>query len=150
MANYERINQFHTIYLQICNSISELSRAERMKVGAIIIKDNAIISYGFNGTPNGLDNECEEEMIPYLCQIPQKITKPDVIHAEVNAIYKVACSTTSCSNAVMYSSLEPCFDCARAIIQAEIKCVVYPKYYGTGDGVTLLQRAGVEVIYYAS
>lgn len=144
----DRKTQFNITYLKICDIIAELSRAERKKVGAIIVKDDAIISYGFNGTPYGFDNTCEEEKLPYLCQIIQKVTKDIVLHAEVNAIYKIARSHTSCEHATMYCNIEPCFECCKAIIQAGIECVVYSKSYGNGAGIELLNKGKLVVYHY--
>ena len=115
---------------------AKLSHCERKKVGALIVKDGMIISDGFNGTPSGFDNYCEDE---------QGYTKWYVLHAEANAILKVAKSTNSCQNAVLYITLSPCKDCAKLIHQSGIKRLVYIKQYKDTSGLKFLEKAGVEV-----
>jgi len=115
---------------------AKLSHCERKKVGALIVKDGMIISDGFNGTPSGFDNYCEDE---------QGYTKWYVLHAEANAILKVAKSTNSCQNAVLYITLSPCKECAKLIHQSGIKRLVYIKQYKDTSGLKFLEKAGVEV-----
>ena len=113
---------------------AENSYCERRKVGAIIVKNSMIISDGFNGTPSGFENVCEDE---------SGITKPYVLHAEANAITKVARSNNSSAGATLYITASPCLECAKLIIQAGIERVVFHELYRITDGVELLKRAGV-------
>ena len=113
-----------------------LSHCERKKVGAIIVKNGMIISDGFNGTPTGFDNHCEDE---------EGYTKWYVLHAEANAILKVAKSTNSCEGATLYLTLSPCKDCAKLIHQSGIKRLVYIKEYKDSYGLKFLKKAGVEL-----
>ena len=113
-----------------------LSHCERKKVGAIIVKNGMIISDGFNGTPTGFDNHCEDE---------KGYTKWYVLHAEANAILKVAKSTNSCEGATLYLTLSPCKDCAKLIHQSGIKRLVYIKEYKDSSGLKFLKKAGVEL-----
>jgi len=115
---------------------AKLSHCLRKKVGALIVKDGMIISDGFNGTPSGFDNYCEDE---------QGYTKWYVLHAEANAILKVAKSTNSCQNAVLYLTLSPCKECAKLIHQSGIKKLVYINQYKDNSGLKFLEKAGVEV-----
>ena len=116
---------------------AENSYCKRRKVGAIIVKNQMIISDGYNGTPSGFENVCEDE---------QGVTKPYVLHAEANAITKVARSNNSSDGATLYVTSSPCVECAKLIIQAGIKRVVYNEQYRLTDGVDLLRRAGIECI----
>jgi len=125
-------------YLRMATIWSENSYCKRRQVGALIVKDQMIISDGYNGTPSGFENICEDE---------DNVTKPYVLHAEANAITKVARSHNSSSDATMYVTSSPCIECAKLIIQAGIKRVVYNKLYTKTDGCELLERAGIEVIY---
>ena len=113
-----------------------LSHCERKKVGAIIVKNGMIISDGFNGTPTGFDNHCEDE---------EGYTKWYVLHAEANAILKVAKSTNSCEGATLYLTLSPCKNCAKLIHQSGIKRLVYIKEYKDSSGLKFLKKAGVEL-----
>jgi len=117
---------------------AENSYCKRRKVGALIVKDKMIISDGYNGTPSGFENICEDE---------NNETKAYVLHAEANAITKVACSHNSSMGATMYVTTSPCIECAKLIIQAGIKRVVYNQNYRRTDGASLLERAGVEVVF---
>lgn len=117
---------------------AQLSHCERKKVGAIIVKDRMIISDGFNGTPTGFENHCEDE---------KGYTKWYVLHAEANAILKVARSTHSCNGATLYITLSPCQQCSKLIHQAGIKRVVYANKYKDLSGLKFLEKAGVELIY---
>jgi len=123
------------IYMQIAYQTAKLSYAERRKVGCIIIKDEQIVSFGYNGTPKGFDNCCEKN----------DCTLPSVLHAESNAITKIAKSTMSSNGATLYTTTSPCFDCAKLIIQAGIKEVYYSESYRNMDGVELLKEAGIKV-----
>ena len=115
---------------------AENSYCQRRKVGALIVKENMIISDGYNGTPSGFENVCEDE---------NNMTKPYVLHAEANAITKIARSSNSSEGATLYVTASPCIECAKLIIQAGIKRVVYAEKYRLEDGIELLRRAGVEV-----
>lgn len=112
------------------------SYCKRRKVGALIVKDNMIISDGYNGTPSGFENVCEDE---------NGVTKPYVLHAEANAITKVAKSGNSSLNATLYVTAAPCLECSKLIIQAGIRRVVYRDEYRLTDGIDLLRTAGIEV-----
>ncbi len=123
-------------YLRMAAIWAENSYCERRKVGALIVKDKRIISDGYNGTPSGFENVCEDE---------SGSTKPYVLHAEANAITKVAASTNDSRGATIYITDSPCIECAKLIIQSGIKRVVYAKEYRLSDGVDLLRRAGIQV-----
>ncbi|HMM02070.1 MAG: deoxycytidylate deaminase [Dysgonomonas sp.] len=124
-------------YMRMAAIWAENSYCVRRKVGALIVKDKMIISDGYNGTPAGFENICEDE---------NNETKPYVLHAEANAITKVACSHNSSMGATMYVTTSPCIECAKLIIQAGIKRVVYNQKYRRSDGAALLERAGIEVV----
>ena len=157
---------FDKNYLKIANIIAERSYAVRHKVGCLIVKNNQIISDGFNGTPAGFDNCCETMVECDLdadtldagaatcrfyhndcnqCPYHHLVTKPEVLHAEANAITKIAKSNYSSEGATIYITLSPCFDCAKLIIQAGIKRVVFQELYRSTDGIELLKKAGIEV-----
>ncbi len=124
-------------YLRMAEIWAENSYCKRRKVGALIVKDKMIISDGYNGTPSGFENCCEDE---------NGVTKPYVLHAEANAITKVARSNNSSEGATLYITDSPCIECAKLIIQAGIKRVVYSKMYRIMDGLELLERAGIECV----
>lgn len=126
-------------YLRMARIWAENSYCIRRKVGAIIVKDSMIISDGFNGTPSGFENVCEDEQ--------SGLTKPYVLHAEANAITKVARSNNSSQDATLYVTASPCMECSKLIIQAGIRRVVFNELYRISDGLDLLRRAGVEVIH---
>ena len=125
-------------YLRMACIWSENSYCTRRKVGALIVKDQMIISDGFNGTPSGFENVCEDE---------NGVTRPYVLHAEANAITKIARSSNSSNGATLYVTASPCIECAKLIIQAGIKRVVYSEKYRLEDGIDLLKRANVQVDY---
>ena len=124
-------------YIRMAKIWAENSYCKRRQVGAIIVKDKMIISDGYNGTPSGFENICEDE---------SGLTKPYVLHAEANAITKIARSGNNSDGATLYVTASPCIECAKLIIQAGIKRVVYSEEYRLKDGIELLQRAGVEVV----
>ncbi len=124
-------------YLRMAQIWSENSYCVRRKVGALIVRDNMIISDGFNGTPSGFPNVCEEN----------NVTFPYVLHAEANAITKVARSNNSSEGATLYVTASPCMECSKLIIQAGIKRVVFSDLYRIQDGLDLLRRAGIEVVH---
>ena len=125
-------------YMRMASIWAENSYCIRRKVGALIVKDKMIISDGYNGTPAGFENVCEDE---------NGVTKPYVLHAEANAITKIARSNNSSDGATMYVTASPCIECAKLIIQAGIKRVVYSEHYRLEDGIELLKRAGIEVVF---
>ena len=128
-------------YLKMAETWSELSKAKRKKVGCIIVKDGAIISDGYNGTPSGFNNDCEFED-PFNKKL---VTKPEVLHAESNAITKLAKSTQSSNGATVYITISPCVECAKLIVQSGIKRVVFKKIYKNDEGIKILNRAGIKV-----
>jgi dCMP deaminase len=123
-------------YLQMARIWAENSYCDRRKVGALLVKDRMIISDGYNGTPSGFENKCEDE---------NDKTKPYVLHAEANAITKVAKSNNSSEGATLYITTSPCLECAKLIIQAGIKRVVFSDAYRLQDGIELLTRAAIEI-----
>lgn len=125
-------------YMRMARIWAENSYCKRRQVGALIVKNKMIISDGYNGTPSGFDNVCEDE---------SGVTIPYVLHAEANAITKIARSNNSSEGATMYVTASPCIECAKLIIQAGIKRVVYSEKYRLEDGIDLLRRAGIEIIY---
>ena len=125
-------------YLRLAKIWAENSYCVRRKVGALIVKDKMIISDGYNGTPAGFENICEDE---------NNVTKPYVLHAEANAITKIARSGNNSEGATLYVTDAPCIECSKLIIQAGIKKVFYARQYRLTDGIELLERAGIEVIY---
>ena len=125
-------------YLRMARIWAENSYCQRRQVGALIVKDKMIISDGYNGTPSGFENVCEDE---------GNVTKPYVLHAEANAITKIARSNNSSEGATLYVTASPCLECSKLIIQAGIKRVVYSEKYRLEDGIELLRRAGIEVIF---
>lgn len=132
----DKQNKVDSLYLRMANVWSENSHCKRNKVGCLIIKDRQIISDGYNGTPSGFSNECED------CN---NNTLPTVLHAEANAITKIAKSTNSAEGATLYVTLSPCFDCAKLIIQAGIKRIVYSETYRNTDSFKLFEEAGIEI-----
>ena len=129
--------KYDTAYLKMAFEWGKLSHCERKQVGALIVKGRMIISDGFNGTPSGFDNCCEDE---------EGVTKWEVLHAEANAILKVAASTQSCQDATLYITLSPCKQCSKLIHQAGINRVVYAKEYRDRTGLDFLEKAGVELM----
>ncbi|MCL2651007.1 MAG: dCMP deaminase family protein [Candidatus Azobacteroides sp.] len=125
-------------YLRMARIWAENSYCQRRKVGALIVKEKMIISDGYNGTPSGFENICEDE---------NNITKPYVLHAEANAITKIACSNNSSKDATLYVTASPCIECAKLIIQSGIKRVVYSQQYRLDDGIQLLKKANIDVVY---
>lgn len=132
----KKLNKYDKAYLRIAKEWGLLSYCKRKQVGAIIVKDRMIISDGYNGTPSGFDNCCEDE---------EGLTRWDVLHAEANAILKVARSTQSCEGATLYITLSPCKECSKLIHQSGIKRVVYQNGYRDDSGIQFLKKAGVIV-----
>ena len=129
------MEKFDHSYLEMAEIWAQNSYCKRRKVGALLVKDRMIISDGYNGTPSGFENICEED----------GVTKPYVLHAEANAITKVAKSGNSSEGATLFVTASPCLECAKLIIQSGIKRVVYRDEYRLTDGIDLLRRAGIEV-----
>ncbi|MGB2085915.1 MAG: deoxycytidylate deaminase [Flavobacteriaceae bacterium] len=132
----DKQEKYDRAYLEMAHTWGQLSYCERKKVGALIVKDRMIISDGYNGTPSGFENICEDE---------DYYTKWYVLHAEANAILKVASSTQSCKGATLYITLSPCKECSKLIHQSGIRRVVFAKAYRDQSGVAFLEKAGVEV-----
>jgi len=132
----DKKTRYDRAYMKMAGEWAKLSHCKRKQVGALIVKDRMIISDGYNGTPTGYDNECET---------PENKTKWHVLHAEANAILKVARSTQSCDNATLYVTLSPCKECSKLIHQSGIKRVVFGRKYSDSEGVDFLKEAGVEV-----
>ncbi len=136
MANKQEL--LDSRYMRMARIWAENSYCKRRQVGALLVKDKMIISDGYNGTPSGFENDCEDE---------NNRSKPYVLHAEANAISKVARSHNSSDGATLYVTASPCIECAKLIIQAGIVRVVYGEQYHTLDGVDLLKRANIELVY---
>ena len=134
----EKKHELDLRYLRMARIWAENSYCERRKVGALIVKDKMIISDGYNGTPAGFENVCEDE---------NHLTKPYVLHAEANAITKIARSGNNSEGATLYVTDAPCIECSKLIIQSGIKKAFYARQYRLTDGIDLLQRAGIEVHY---
>jgi dCMP deaminase len=151
------INKFIKLYADIAEQVSELSHARRLRVGAVIVKDDRILSYGYNGMPKGFDNNCEDEIAkeeecfldvggpPYILKRISYVTKPEVIHAEINAIAKVAASNDSTKGATIFITHAPCADCAKMIIASGIETVYYAFKYRDETGINILKSAKINV-----
>ena len=133
----DKQNKRDHLYMRMAHTWAENSYCQRRKVGALLVRDKMIISDGYNGTPSGFENICEEN----------NVSKPYVLHAEANAITKVARSGNSSDGATLYVTASPCMECSKLIIQAGIRRVVYGEKYRLMDGVELLERAGIQVDY---
>jgi len=136
MESEDKLKKLDERYLRMALIWAENSYCQRRKVGALVVKDKMIISDGFNGTPSGFENICEDE---------NQVTRPYVLHAEANAITKLARSHNNSDEATLYVTASPCIECAKLIIQSGIKRVVYGEKYRLDDGIQLLERAGIEV-----
>lgn len=141
------MSKWQDAYMKTAETFGSLSTAERLKVGAIVVKHNRIISIGYNGMPSGWSNECEEVHFTED-NTPYKVTKPEVIHAEANAIAKLASSHESGKNAEMYVTHAPCVECAKQIYTAGISKVYYKEKYRLDTGIKFLEQCGVEVEQY--
>lgn len=154
--------RYKKVYYNIAQEISSLSYANRLKVGAIIVKENRIISIGFNGTPPGWDNNCENVLAAYderetyfekeewtfnkeTKQYTRLKTKPEVIHAEMNSIHKLASSHESGNNASMFCTHTPCMDCAKGVVMSGIKNFYFIDKYRSDDGLSFLLKNGINV-----
>lgn len=138
MSGENKQKELDSRYMRMAGIWAENSYCIRRKVGALIVKDKMIISDGYNGTPSGFENVCEDE---------NNVTRPYVLHAEANAITKIARSNNSSEGATLYVTASPCIECSKLIIQAGIKRVVYAEKYRLEDGLNLLRRAGIEIVY---
>ena len=138
MVSKEKQRKFDLRYLQMAKIWAQNSYCQRRQVGALVVKDGMVISDGYNGTPSGFENICEDE---------NNVTKPYVLHAEANAITKLARSNNNSDGSTIYITASPCIECAKLIIQAGIKRVVYGEQYRLTDGIDLLNRAGIDVEY---
>ena len=136
MESEDKLKKLDERYLRMALIWAENSYCQRRKVGALVVKDKMIISDGFNGTPSGFENVCEDE---------NQVTRPYVLHAEANAITKLARSHNNSDEATLYVTASPCIECAKLIIQSGIKRVVYGEKYRLDDGIQLLERAGIKV-----
>ncbi len=134
----EKQQKFDLRYLEMARIWAKNSYCQRRQVGALVVKDGMIISDGYNGTPSGFENVCEDE---------NNVTKSYVLHAEANAITKLARSNNNSEGATIYITASPCIECAKLIIQSGIKRVVYGEKYRLTDGVDLLERAHIETVY---
>ncbi|EFA96726.1 dCMP deaminase family protein [Hoylesella timonensis 4401737 = DSM 22865 = JCM 15640] len=138
MITKDKQHQLDQRYLRMARIWAENSYCQRRQVGALVVKDQRIISDGYNGTPSGFENQCEDE---------QGVTHPYVLHAEANAITKLARSSNNSDGATLYVTASPCIECAKLIIQAGIKRVVYGEKYRLDDGLNLLKKANIKVEY---
>ncbi len=132
-------------YMKTAETFAECSTAKRLHVGAVIVKDDRIISIGYNGMPTGWDNNCEEELKWPNGEIKFLTTKPEVLHAETNAIAKLAKSTESGLGATMFVTHSPCLDCAKLVYQSGINTIYYRNSYRNEDGIQFLEKAGVKI-----
>jgi dCMP deaminase len=143
--------KFKKAYIDVAFRFAELSHARRLKVGAIVVKDNRIISIGYNGMPTGWDNDCEDESVElysgYEGAIHRTVlkTKPEVLHAEMNALMKLARSNESGLDASIFITHSPCMDCAKGIFQAGIKEVYFTNEYRDSQGIDFLKKCGIKV-----
>lgn len=138
MESKEKQRKLDLRYLRMAGIWAENSYCQRRQVGALVVKEGMIISDGYNGTPSGFENVCEDD---------NNVTKPYVLHAEANAITKVAQTSNSSLNATLYVTTSPCIECAKLIIQSGITRVVFSEVYRLTDGIQLLKRAGIECVY---
>lgn len=144
--------KFINLYMDWAKRVSELSYARRLQVGAVIVKDDTVISYGYNGMPSGWDNNCEDEIVePYshyegTIHKTKLVTKPEVLHAESNAISKLAKSSNSGLGSTMFLTHSPCMECAKLIYQSGINTVYYDESYRSNEGIEFLKKSGVNVV----
>lgn len=137
--------RFQKLYMDWASRVAEMSYARRLQVGAVVVKDDTVISYGYNGMPAGWDNNCEDEVKWPNGEIRGLLTKPEVLHAESNAIAKLAKSTNSGVGADLFVTHSPCMECAKLIYQSGIRRVYYGQYYRDDSGLNFLTKSGVEV-----
>jgi dCMP deaminase len=139
--------KFDKLFLTIASEIAKLSHARRAQVGCVLVKEGNILSFGYNGMPSGMDNNCENELYANG-ELKFLETKPEVLHAETNAIAKLAKTGHSSLDATAYVTLSPCINCAKLLYQAGIKRVVYKQKHDGSDGVGFLEKVGVETYYW--
>ena len=140
------MDKWENAFMETAETFAKLSSARRLKVGAVIVKDNRIISIGYNGMPSGWDNNCENELRWPNGDVQFLETKPEVLHAEANAITKVAKSSESCYNADIYTTTAPCLECAKLIYQSGIKKVYWrTPHLRSRDGLDFLEKCGMEI-----
>lgn len=138
MANQSKLD---ILYMDVANRVAQESRAVRAKVGAVLVADDNMVSYGWNGTPSGDDNSCE-----VIAEDGQLVTKPEVLHAESNCLMKlISKGGTPASGSTLYVTMSPCFECAKLIKQAKIKRVVFGEQYRDERGIDFLRQRGVQV-----
>jgi dCMP deaminase len=144
--------RYQKLYMDIAGRVSDMSHARRLQVGAVIVKDDRIISMGFNGMPSGWDNNCEDTVVEEHDEkfVTVLRTKPEVLHAESNALAKLARSTESGDGADIFITHAPCLDCAKMIYQTGIRRVFYRNSYRSDDGLQFLKQSGVDVKNIAS
>jgi dCMP deaminase len=138
-------DKFKRLYMDWAARVSQLSHARRLQVGAVIVKDDTVISYGYNGMPAGWDNNCEFEYTDPQTKQTSLVTRPEVLHAESNAIAKLARIINSGSGADIFVTHAPCLDCAKLVYQAGIKRVYFGSAYRNDDGLRFLKNSGVDV-----
>jgi dCMP deaminase len=138
-------SKFKNYFMRIANETAGLSHARRLQVGAIIVKDDRIISIGYNGMPAGWDNDCEFVYTNPQTKVDELVTRKEVLHAETNAVSKLAKSTESGDGASIFVTHMPCMDCAKLIYQSGINTVYYSNSYKTTDGIDFLKKSGVTV-----
>jgi dCMP deaminase len=144
------ITRYDIVYMKMASEWGQLSNARRKKVGALLVKNNTIIADGYNGTPSGFENECETPIFDEDNNFLDYETKWYVLHAESNALAKVAKSTQSSEGSTLYVTMSPCRECSKLILQAGIKRVVYSESYRDSAGLDLLKKAGVDVVQISS
>jgi dCMP deaminase len=144
------ITRYDIVYMKMASEWGQLSNARRKKVGALLVKNNTIIADGYNGTPSGFENECENPIFDADGTFLDYETKWYVLHAESNALAKVAKSTQSSEGSTLYVTMSPCRECSKLILQAGIKRVVYSESYRDSAGLDLLKKAGVDVVQISS
>lgn len=137
--------KYNNLYMDLATRIADMSHAQRLHVGAVIIKDSNIVSFGWNGMPAGWDNTCEDYFGLDFNGNPTLVTKPEVLHAEQNALTKLARSTESGLGATLFVTHAPCLDCAKLVFQSGISSVYYRNSYRDSSGVDFLRKAGLEV-----
>ena len=144
--------RYDWLYLDIAKQVSKMSHARRLQVGSVLVRDDRILSYGWNGMPIGWDNNCEEEQIESPLRYPSVptvlVTRPEVLHAESNCLMKVARSTETSEGGTMYITHSPCIECAKLIHQSGIERIVYLDLYRSSIGLDFLKRCGTKVEQY--
>jgi dCMP deaminase len=138
--------RYDLLYMDIALRCAEMSHAVRKKVGCVIVRDNNILSFGFNGMPAGMDNRCEHKVFDHLTQQDKLVTNPEVSHAEENALAKIAKSNFSSLGATAYVTLEPCMHCAKLLYSAGINRVVVKEPYVSHEGTVYLTKLGVTMV----